>query len=161
MSSAEFDITNAMVQGIENNFKDKSDAEIKELASNSINTLIMSFMMAGDDDDGQLLVLTLSSCINVTCGSNVSEAKKTAIIDLFGVTIGNLISEGSELFFVDADDVTYAVINAVASQMKMLMGNSLYEVLFAIAYICEPAEQSVIDKIKEIYINNNSENVLD
>ena len=158
--TVEQEMANAMVQGIENNFKEKNDAEIKELAVNSINTLMMSFMMAGDNGV-QLLVLTLSSCIKVTCGSNASEAKKAAIIDLFDGPIGNLISEQSELFFVDADDDTYEAINAAASQLKMLIGNSLYEVLFATAYICEPAEQSVINKIKEIYINNNSESVLD
>ena len=75
MSSVESDIANAMIEGIENNFKGKSNAKIKELAANSINTLMMSFMMAGDNGV-QLLVITLSSCIKLTCGSKASEAKK-------------------------------------------------------------------------------------
>ena len=33
MSSVEFDVANAMVEGIENNFKAKNDAEIKGLAA--------------------------------------------------------------------------------------------------------------------------------
>ena len=160
MSSVESDIANAMIEGIESNFKGKSNAEIKELAANSINTLMMSFMMAGDNGV-QMLILTLSCCTKITCGAGLSEAKKAAIIDLFEGPIGNLISEQPEIFFVDATEEDYGAINAAASQLKMLIGNSLYEVLFATAYICEPADQSIIDKIKEIYINNNSENLLD
>ena len=43
----------------------------------------------------------------------------------------------------------------------MLCGDALYEILFAIAYAGEPADQTVIDKIKDLYISNNSENMLD
>lgn len=73
MGTPEFDIANAMVEGIENNFKGKSDAEIKELVANSINTLMMSFMMAGDNGV-QMLILTLSCCTKITCGAVFKDA---------------------------------------------------------------------------------------
>lgn len=118
MGSVEFDIANAMIEGVENNFKGKSDAEIKEAATNAINTMMMSFMMAGDNGV-QMLILTLSSCIKITCGATASDKKKAAIADLFEGPIGNLISEQGELFFDEADEDTFGAINAAASQLKM------------------------------------------
>lgn len=161
MSSVESPIANAMIEKIEENYKGKSDAEIKELAATPINTLMTPFIMAGDNGI-QMLIFTLSCCTKIICGAGLSEAKRAAVIDLFDGPIGNLMNEQPEIFFVNATEADYGAINAAAgSQLKMVFGNSLYEVLFAIAYICEPADQSVIDKIKEIYSNNNSENLLD
>ena len=82
MSSVESPIANAMIEKIEENYKGKSDAEIKELAATPINTLMTPFIMAGDNGI-QMLIFTLSCCTKIICGAGLSEAKRAAVIDLF------------------------------------------------------------------------------
>lgn len=154
------EIAKGIIEQIENNYRGKSDEEIKEAAKDSINHVIFTFMIAGDKGVSSL-VLTFTSCVKLTCSSKASKAKREAVIDLFNGPIGNLINENPELFFSDEYDDAYSSLNEIASKLKVILGNALYDILFAVAYICEPADQTVIDAIKEIYICNNSDNLID